>query len=407
MNLNQSPAPMFWGPHACESHIGIDAFDKSLDQPKADRVPECEADRPRVPTSVHRSETTVKSLPVQSRAQRFFHRGNERSRERLFCVLANSESGKLRRRSEKVAACCMSPSFWLRAGDEVGISLIRCRDRLCPTCAHARGLKTRARARTVVEAMDSIRFVTLTMPHTNEPLRSQLTILRLAFTKLRKSRVWKRCVTGGVATIEITRNEREKEWHPHLHALVDGDFIPHAELREAWRMALNNASALFEISAGERVIVDIRATGGRSASVAYITKYVTKPGDVLKWSDACIDEYADALAGARTLSTFGNLHARKLDAKDPNEDELKSVLICNMHAVQMRRRIGCPMAEAFVVLLCHVSDVACELFTPNAARAGPIPDEVFDDAAGTLYTLGRLFIETAPCVPIAAPWEIA
>ena len=358
----------------------------------------------RVSTTVHRLDTTVSALPLQSRSQLYFHRGVEDVRQHVYVALANSESGVLRRRAERIAACCLSPSFHLRADSTVSVSVIRCRDRLCPTCARARSRQTRERARRAVQRMDALRFLTLTMPHSDRPLADQLRTIRDAFSRLRKSDVWKRCVTGGVVTVEVTRNTRDKQWHPHLHALLDGDFVPHAEIRDAWRRALNASVGREWIKPEGHVIVHIEMIGGRSAAVAYITKYATKPADVAKWSQAEIAEAASALAGVRVLSTIGHLHGRTLDPRDPNEDEPESVLICNIYAVQMRRQLGCPMAEAFVILLIHACPIAGEFFTSVPARAGPIPQAVIDQAGDWLYLLGRAFVATAPTVPIKAPW---
>lgn len=394
----------FWAPPKSPEHIAFGPFDKSKQAAPPPAFSDSEPPGGECITSVHRSETIVKSLPVQSRAQRWFHRGNDESRLRLFCVLANAECVKLQRRAQKLSNCCLSPSFYLCSDASVSVSVVRCRDRLCPTCAFARSMKTRERAKDLVASMDCIRFITLTMPHSDRPLLVQLQIIRSAFTRLRKSAIWKRCVTGGVGTIEITFNVRTRQWHPHFHALLDGDFMPHAELREAWRVALNNAEGVEILGPNDRPIVHIEAIGGRSASVQYITKYVTKPGDVLAWDDATIAEFASALAGARTLSTFGNLHGRKLDAADPNEEKPESILICSMFHVQLRRTRLCPAAEAFIVLLCHVSETAREIFHANESRAGPIPDWAFDDAGGMLYKLGRAFVATAPSVPVLVPW---
>ena len=405
--LNQSPRmadPLTDAPSLRAPLSDVCLFDKSHPAPGGVSSSPGPASAGAALPSVHRLETTVRSLPRQSRAQRYFHVGNERIREQVFCALSNSDDDQLMKRAGKMALCCMSPSFYLRANDVVSVSVIRCRDRLCPTCSRARSAQTRERAKGAVARMDSIRFMTLTMPHTDDDLTDQLKILRSAFTRLRKSGVWRDNVTGGLATIEITHNARENQWHPHLHALLDGSFVPHAELREAWRNALNHAVGREWISPGERVIVDIRATGGRSAAVQYITKYVTKPADVASWKPELIVEVADALAGARTLSTFGNLHNVTLDKADPNAEEPDSILICGMYDVQMRRTHRCKLAEAFVVLLCHVCEPAAQMFTPLPHLACDVPDQVLDAASYWLCRLGKMFVEHSPMETLDPPW---
>lgn len=404
--IDHPPADsLFPGVLQLSSPADVGPFDKSRSRPPGGFVPPPAAFPPPESSSVHRSETTVTTLPLQSRAQDWFHRGTGELRQRLYVALANASDEAIQRRAGKLAACCLSPAFYLRSDFTVSVSVIRCRDRLCPTCARSRTAKARERARAAVQRMDALRFLTLTMPHSGEPLADQLRTLRSAFTRLRKSRTWREHVTGGLATLEITFNHTSGQWHPHLHALIDGHFVPHAELREAWRLALNHAAGREWLAEGERAIVDIRATGGRSVAVQYLTKYVTKPADVSAWSDDRICEYASALSGARVLSTFGHLHGVTLDERDPNESDPASALICSMTDVQMRRRHGCPLAEAFVVLLLRVSPECTNWLHANVERASPMPDEVLNDAAGMMYVLGRLFVSHAPTEQLEPPWE--
>lgn len=47
---------------------------------------------------------------------------------------------------------------------------------------------------------------------------------------------------GGVAALEVTYSEDRGDWHPHLHVVADlPDYLPHAELRDAWRAATCDA----------------------------------------------------------------------------------------------------------------------------------------------------------------------
>lgn len=69
-------------------------------------------------------------------------------------------------------------------------------------------------------------------------------------------------VRGGVYSIEVTWNPEHRAWHPHAHMLLDGPYIPYAELRDAWRAVTCDATR----RAAARGNVSTRARGRRVAA---------------------------------------------------------------------------------------------------------------------------------------------
>lgn len=135
---------------------------------------------------------------------------------------------------------------------------------------------------------------------------------------------------GGLVALEVTFNEATGTWHPHAHLLVDGAFLPWAELRAAW----------LEITApdpgGSSWIVDVRrirgrdAPGGMQAAVREVVKYATKPSRELLASPdlgGILAELLVALRGQRLVSAWGSLYGIPSDELDPDRPERDTVRV--------------------------------------------------------------------------------
>lgn len=140
-----------------------------------------------------------------------------------------------------------------------------CRDRFCIPCAAARA-RTLARQLIALLKGQPARFITFTRRSDDSPLADQIDALYDAYRLLRKTRLWSRSVDAAAAMLEVTRNKATGRWHPHLHVLASGRFIPHAELRRAWTRC-----------SGGSFIVDIRLIRDHARAAAYVSKYVSKP----------------------------------------------------------------------------------------------------------------------------------
>lgn len=214
----------------------------------------------------------------------------------------------LHRRSRKIRRCCLWPH--VRVNPEIGVaaSIGRCRDRLCPTCASLRASEIRLRVAHALQKTDSLRLITLTLRATPGPLREKLDRLHEAFRCVRKTRTWKDHVSGGIAMIEIKLGSGSGEWHPHLHVIATGKYLPQDSLSRLWKEVTGDSS-----------IVDIRKIHERKGAAAYVAKYAAKPPGLLTWTDDRIREYAEAVAGRRFLVTFGSLHNQTVDPRPKRE----------------------------------------------------------------------------------------
>ncbi len=219
-----------------------------------------------------------------------------------------------------MGSCCCLPSFRTKADGSPIASLSRCRDRLCPLCADRRGGQATNRTCAVVERFNAPRFITLTLKHKDATLECELARLHVALKKLRADKAWAKRVVGGVYGVEVTRNTKQRQWHVHVHLIVDGEYFPHEVLKAVWLACT-----------GDSFIVEVQMVKDRRKTARYISRYVSKPVDLESWSAEEVREYAAAMHGRRLLQTFGAAHNVKIDddeepAEDPGTKHLCSAM---------------------------------------------------------------------------------
>lgn len=314
------------------------------------------------------ADHTPDPLETQSRAQRRLHAPHQRSRRLIITALHEDPGGRHASRVARMADCCRGPMIAQTDAGLPTLSLGRCRDRLCPLCARYRAAESASRLTRLIQRMDAPRFITLTLDRRDETLPEQLARLRLAFRRLRQQQIWRRGVRGGVYAIECTWSPDRGEWHPHLHIVYDGDYIPHASLKRAWQAASTGA-----------FIVDIRAVRSRRQVAHYIAKYVTKAAETVAWPAAQIREYATAMAGQRAVHTFGSLHGREPTPADAEPRVGLHSTTIGVHALLDAAAGGDRDAQYACHVLARLGGPWNQLFnpcpTPYADRAGPTPDD--------------------------------
>jgi hypothetical protein len=153
-------------------------------------------------------------------------------------------------------------------------------------------------------------FVTLTLKSSATPLGQQLTRITQCFHRLRNRTKLRGHFSGGLYFLEVTRNQETDLWHPHLHAIVDSPFIPHAVLKSSWHAIT-----------GDSFVVDVREVRNPSMVAGYITKYAAKSVNASVWTDQeRLVNAIEALNGKRTFSTFGDWKGWDLSEK-PEDSE--------------------------------------------------------------------------------------
>ena len=184
-----------------------------------------------------------------------------------------------------------------------------CHDRFCLPCASQR---SRIIAHNVITQLgkNPCRLVTLTIRHDKPNLRDGIKHLYDSFRKLQRTRFWSRRVTGGVAFLELTYNHQALAWHPHLHLIAEGKFIPQKLLSRTWAACT-----------GGSYVVHVTLAGGPDKVARYVTKYASKPlAAVFLRNPDLLREAVIALKGRRMCMTWGAWRGVKL-TEAPNDDE--------------------------------------------------------------------------------------
>lgn len=196
----------------------------------------------------------------------------------------------------------------------------RCSLKWCPVCVRKITTQRALRFERAAGLMQWPLLVTLTRSNIGDISPMNIRELRRAFTKLRHQKLWTTRVKGGIAGIELTNKGRG--WHPHLHSLVDCEWLAWrtpkprsqdsrerkaklyaragAELEQAWSKLVGQIMSS----------VDARRKSGTDA-LHEATKYAVKGSDLVDAPDP-IGPAIRALTSCRLTTSFGSLYGKKL-----------------------------------------------------------------------------------------------
>lgn len=214
------------------------------------------------------------------------------------------------------------------------VAASHCRDRFCVPCAreHAQLIGGNLRAHLQERPF---RLLTLTIRTKRLGLKEAVNKLYDAFRQLRRSALWRRCVTGGVAICDIKRSRDGVSWHPHLHCILEGKYLPQAAVSEVWRAITLDS-----------YVVDIRHSRNVHHATNTVTRYLTKPIDAQVLRDpAALQAAMRALHGRRLALTFGSWRGLRL-CDPPPTGEWRAV--CPLSKLLKRAATGEPDALRLV-----------------------------------------------------------
>lgn len=183
-----------------------------------------------------------------------------------------------------------------------------CKLRWCPLCAQSRANFLGHSVRTWYHTVRNPKLLTLTIKHTTLPLKEQINFLYRSFTKLRRSALLKKRLNGGVWFFQIKWSKRTDAWHPHIHALLDSGYIPHAELRQRWSKITKGSD-----------IVDIRACYSAGSAANHVARYATRPGTLNSVPESNRLELLQTLHGRRIVGSWGT--AKSVPLSPPKSED--------------------------------------------------------------------------------------
>lgn len=219
--------------------------------------------------------------------------------ERVYGFL---DARKDKKRSD-VLSSCRSSAWFARHRDtgEVRVAANSCHLRWCPVCAKSKRNYISHEVANWVRESDHPKFVTLTMKHSTAPLAHQVYWLYRHFQVLRRRKDFRDAVPGGIWFFQIKKSVTDHLWHPHLHLLIVGDYVPRRRLSYMWS----------QVTFGSTVI-DIRTITDPDRASRDAARYAACPGSLvgLSLDDAC--ELVGAMHGRRICGTWGTGRAVSL-----------------------------------------------------------------------------------------------
>lgn len=248
---------------------------------------------------------------------------------------------------------CRSIAWFVRHDEtgEVRIASSSCHLRWCPLCARARRNYIAREVSEWLDHSDHPKFLTLTLKHTDEPLKEQIDHLYSSFRELRRRKDFDRRVTGGIWFFHIKRARSSGQWHPHLHCLVTGLYIPQSRLRHMW----------IEITTCSE-IVDIRGVDDHERAAFEAARYAASPGSLINMDLAGKAEMVDTLHGRRICGTWGT--GRDISLRpEPTFDK------------HLWQNVGSFQA----VVACHTTDRNAQAILLSWKTGRPLPDGIYFD----------------------------
>lgn len=256
--------------------------------------------------------------------------------------------------------CSVTEALWICTGcGNHQYHVNHCQQRLCAICGPKQAAKRAHKVHRITQAMTNPKWLTLTMQRVPD-LAQGLKDIRAAFGRWRRLKDIKCIVNGGLYKIEA--KAKPDGWHVHIHAIIDGAFLPVQLIWSTWSRALGHT----------RAGAHIKKIEGKLQARDF-SKYAAKPEDVLEWTPAQVIEFVNAWRNVRMWQTFGRYFNFQLDAElnapaiNPN--------VCNR----------CGSSQNWIPI-----------------RAGPW---VFREAWGQICTVWAHLPEQRPIAPAAAQDE--
>ncbi|WP_449463614.1 protein rep [Streptococcus suis] len=243
---------------------------------------------------------------------------NWRGRKLLSLKLADifNELGYKKTLVERVASCGDMLHFMRREDGSLRLyQAYFCKNKLCPMCNWRRSMKySYQTSRIIDEAIKQqpkgrFLFLTLTVKNVEgEKLNDTISQLTQAFNRLFKYKKVQKNLIGYLRSVEVTHNEEEDTYHPHIHVLMmvkssyfnKGDYIKQEEWGKLWSQSLKVDYV---------PMVDIRVvkeTGkGLKGAILETAKYPTKPIKLDVENKQVVDDLYNGLYRKRQLGYGG------------------------------------------------------------------------------------------------------
>jgi len=196
---------------------------------------------------------------------------------------------------------------WFARNIETGLVRVassNCKLRWCPLCASAKANYISRNCEAWLKSHKQPKMLTLTLKHSSAPLKFQIDNLYESFRKLRKSKLLKEKVAGGIWFFQLKKSKSDSLWHPHLHCLISSEYLPQQLLSKLW----------YKITLTSNV-VDIRSIKDNESASKEVARYCARPCKMSDLSEPDRGIVFEAFHGRRISGTWGNGSECKLSVK--------------------------------------------------------------------------------------------
>lgn len=206
-----------------------------------------------------------------------------------------------------------------------------CHLKWCPVCARSRSAQRVAKYERAAARMKWPLHVTLTRCNVGEITRDHIRALKRDCVRLRRTKLFRECVVGGLVSLELTNTGRG--WHPHLHLLIDCEWLSltvrkpiRSDSRDRKAAKCKAASAELERTWSKIIgqllsSVKVRRCSGAEA-VREVLKYAVKPSDLIDSPDP-VGPAIRAISEGRLSTPFGSLYGLRHELNEEKRPPFK------------------------------------------------------------------------------------
>lgn len=190
-----------------------------------------------------------------------------------------------------------------------------CKLRWCPMCSATRRWFLTQQVSEWLKTAKQPKFLTLTIKHSTNLLDEQIQKLYNCFRSYRRLNLIKRSVKGGVWFFQIHKSKNDGLWHPHLHCVIDSEWMDKYKLSAAWEVVTKDSN-----------IINIKEVKDTETMAEYVARYSARPSVLKTLPIPDRLELMSCLHGRRLVGTWGTARAISLrPSKPPDSKDWKHI----------------------------------------------------------------------------------
>lgn len=250
----------------------------------------------------------------------------------IYAAVDGSFGGKFSSRLQQ----CRKVAFFYqnKATKKLRVQSSRCKLRWCPICRDVSRMIVTTATEKWLRCQKFPKMITLTLKHSDDPLNLQIKRIYDCFKKLKTRSIFQRLITGGVWFFQLKFNHTTEQWHPHIHCLVAGHFVPHNQLKSVWRKLT-----------GDSDIVDIRPVKDLEGCANEVARYATSPADITAVNEQRALEIYYATKHRRICGSWGTARSITLSPQPQDDDDMWD-RVADFYFVNVKKQFD-PKVKAF------------------------------------------------------------